>query len=313
MDKNSKIYVVGHTGLVGSAIKRKLEQEGYKNIIFKNSSDLDLKDQSATKEFFIENKPEYVFAAAAKVGGIHANDTYRADFIYENLQIQNNLIHYSWKTKVNKLLFFASNCIYPKNCPQPIKEEYLLSNYLEPTNEPYAIAKISGIKMCEAYNKQYGTNFIAAVPANLFGPNDNYDTMDSHFVAGFIRKFHDAKMNNEDNVVLWGTGNPKREVMFVNDLAEASLFLMQKYDSSEIINIGTSKDKTIREYAELIKEIVGFSGNILFDKSKPDGISRKLLDSKRINDLGWKSKTDLKDTLKLTYKWFLENLYKEKN
>ena len=312
MDKDSKIYVAGHSGMVGSAIKRKLEDEGYNNLILKNHSDLDLENQKTTKEFFLKEKPDYVFAAAAKVGGIHANNTCRADFIYKNLQIQNNIIYFSWKTNVKKLLFLASNCIYPKNCAQPMKEEYLLSSFPEPTNEPYAIAKIAGIKMCESYNRQYGTNFISAVPANLFGQNDNYDPLDSHFIAGLIRKFHEAKINGKNKVVLWGTGNPRREVMFVDDLAEACIFLMQNYNSSEIINVGTGKDKTIMEFAELIKETIGFSGNITFDNSKPDGIARKLLDINKINNLGWKAKTDLKKGLKLAYEWFLENVA-EKN
>ena len=307
MNKDSKIFVAGHNGMVGSSIKRKLEEEGHKNLILKNHSELDLEDQKATEEFFLKEKPEYVFIAAAKVGGIHANNTYRAEFIYKNIQIQNNMIHLSWKTNVKKLLFLASNCIYPKNSSQPMKDEYLLSDSLEPTNEPYAIAKIAGIKMCESYNKQYGANFNSAVPANLFGQNDNYDPLNSHFIAGLIRKFHEEKTNNKNEVVLWGTGNPKREVMFVDDLAEACIFLMQNYDSSEIINVGTGEDKTIKEFAELIKGIVGYSGNIAFDDSKPDGIARKLLDISKINNMGWKAKTDLKNTLKLTYEWFLEH------
>jgi GDP-L-fucose synthase len=305
MNKDSKIYIAGHNGMVGSAIKRKLEEEGYKNIIFRSSSELDLEDQKATEEFFLTEKPEYVFIAAAKVGGIYANNTYRAEFIYKNLQIQNNLIHFSWKYRVRKLLFLASNCIYPKDCLQPMKEEHLLSGYLEPTNEPYAVAKIAGIKMCEAYKRQYGINFISATPANLFGPNDDYDSRNSHLIAALIRKFHEAKTNNKDKVILWGTGTPRREVMYVDDLAEACLFLMQNYDSLETINVGTGEDMTIKEIAELVKEVVGFRGEVMFDTTKPDGMVRKLLDISKINRLGWKAKTDLKEGIILSYNWFI--------
>ena len=307
MDKNSKIYVAGHNGMVGSAIMRKLEEKGCKNIVFKSSSELDLENQKATEEFFQIEKPEYVFIAAAKVGGIYANNTYRAEFIYKNLQIQNNLIHYSWKFHVNKLLFLASNCVYPKASPQPMKEEYLLSGYLEPTNEPYAIAKIAGIKMCESYNRQYGTNFISAIPANLFGSNDDYDEFNSHLLAALIRKFHEAKINNKDNVAIWGTGTPRREFMYVDDLAEACLFLMRNYDSSEPINVGTGKDKTVGEIAELVKEVVGFRGGLIFDATKPDGMMRKLLDVIKINRLGWKARTDLEEGIKFAYDRFVKN------
>lgn len=313
MDKNSKIYVAGHPGMVGSAIKRKLEKEGYTNLIFRTSSELNLEDQKATKEFFLKERPEYVFIAAAKVGGIYANMTYRAEFIYKNLEIQNNLIHFSWNSNVKKLLFLASSCIYPKLSPQPIKESYLLSGKLEPTNEPYAIAKIAGIKMCEFYNRQYGTNYISAAPTNLYGQNDNYDPLNSHLIAALIRRFHEAKINKKEEVVVWGTGTPRREVMYVEDLAEACIFLMQNYDSSEIINVGTGKDKTVKELTELIKEVVGFRGKIVFDTTKPDGMMRKLLDVSRINKLGWKAKTDLKEGIKSTYDWFIKNESKEKN
>lgn len=313
MEKASKIYVAGHNGMVGSAIKRKLEEEGCKNIVFRSSSELDLENQKATEEFFQTEKPEYVFIAAAKVGGIYANDTYRAEFIYKNLQIQNNLIHFSWKHGVKKLLFLASNCVYPKVSPQPMKEEYILSGHLEPTNEPFAVAKIAGIKMCESYNRQYGTNFISAIPANLFGPNDDYDKLYSHLIAAFIKKFHEAKISSADNVILWGTGSPRREAMYVYDLADACLFLMQNYDSSEPINVGTGNDKTVKELAELTKDIVGFDGRIIFDATKPDGMMRKLLDVSKINKLGWKAKTDLKKGIKLAYEWFVKNYSKVKD
>lgn len=310
MDKDSKIYIAGHNGIVGSAIKRKLEEERYKNLIFRSSSELDLEDQTATEKFFIAEKPEYVFIAAAKVGGIYANNTYRAEFIYRNLQIQNNLIHFSWKHNIKKLLFLGSSCIYPKDCLQPMKEEYILSGYLEPTNEPFAIAKIAGIKMCESYNKQYGTNFISAIPANLFGPNDDFDLLNSHLIAALIRKLHEAKINNEDRVVLWGTGNPRREAMYVDDAAEACLFLMQNYNSSEAVNIGTGEDRTIKEIANLVKKVVGFRGEIVFDATKPDGMARKLLDIARINALGWRAKINLKEGIGLTYNWFIKNWHK---
>lgn len=305
MDKHSKIYIAGHNGMVGSAIKRKLEGQSYKNIIFRSSSELNLGNQKATGEFFQREKPEYVFDAAAKVGGINANNTYRAEFVYENLQMQNNLIHFSYKHGVKKLLFLASNCIYPKNCPQPIKEPYLLSGYLEPTNQPFAVAKIAGIEMCQSYNKQYGTNFISAAPANSYGPNDNYNISDSHLIPALILRFHEAKINNKDEVVIWGTGKPRREAMYVDDLADACIFLMQKYDSSEIVNVGTGKDMTVKEIAKFIKEAVGFNGKMVFDATKPDGAMRKLLDVSKINSLGWKSKTDFEEGIKSTYHWFV--------
>jgi len=309
MEKNSKIYIAGHTGLVGSSIKRILEKEGYKNLIFKTSSELDLKDKIATEKFFLKENPEYVFDAAARVGGIKANSEKKADFIYENLQIQNNIIHSSYKFGVKKLLFLASNCIYPKHCKQPIKEEFLLTGPPEPTNDAFAIAKIAGITMCQAYNDQYKQNFISVIPANLFGPNDNFDKENSHFVAALIRKFHESKLNKQ-NVTLWGTGKPKREIMHVDDIADACLFLMQKYDSPEPINVGLGYDFSIKDISELIKKIVGFDKKIIFDETKHDGIKRKLLDSGKINTLGWNPKINLEDGLKETYEWFVEK-YRE--
>ncbi|MBU2633769.1 MAG: GDP-L-fucose synthase [Nanoarchaeota archaeon] len=312
MDKDLKIYIAGHNGMVGSAIKRKLEEMGYKNLIFRNSFELNLEDQKRVEEFFQEEKPEYVFDAAAKVGGIHSNNTYRAEFIYKNLQIQNHLIHFSWKFGVKKLLFLASNCVYPKNCLQPIKESYLLSGYLEPTNQPFSVAKIAGIEMCQSYNKQYGTNFISVVAANSYGINDTYDLSNSHLIPSLILKFHEAKINNKNEVDVWGTGKPRREGMYVDDLADACIFLMQKYDSSEIINVGTGIDRTIKEIANLVKDVVEFDGKIVFDETKPDGMSRKILDVSKINNLGWKAKIDLKEGIKLAYGWFVNTRNKEK-
>mgnify|MGYP001603543566 CR=1 FL=1 len=285
MDRDSKIYIAGHNGMIGSVIKRKLEEEGYKNLIFRNSSELNLEDQKATEGFFQKEKPEYVFDAAAKVGGIYANNTYRAEFIYKNTQIQNNLIHSSWKFNVKKLLFLASNCVYPKDCSQPIKESYLLSGYLEPTNQPFAVAKIAGVEMCQSYNKQYGTKFISVVPANSYGPRDKYDNLNSHLISALLLKFHEAKINNKNEVIIWGTGEPRREALYVDDLADACIFLMQKYDHSEIINVGTGEDRTIKEIAKIIKEITRFNGNLVFDTTKPDGMKRKLLDVSNINSL----------------------------
>lgn len=304
MDKQAKIYVAGHRGLVGSAIVRKLVSEGYQNIILRTHGELDLTSQQAVRDFFIAEVPEYVFLAAAKVGGILANRDFPADFIYANLQIQNNVIKASHETGVKKLLFLGSSCIYPKNCPQPIKEEYLLSDYLEPTNEAYAIAKIAGIKMCQAFNKQFGTNYISVMPTNLYGPNDNFDLASSHVLPALIRKFHEAKMNNESSVAVWGTGKPKREFLHADDLAEACLFLMENYNESEIVNIGTGEDLTIKELAEMISEAVGFRGEIIFDDSKPDGTMRKVLDVSKINRLGWSAKVNLKNGLADTYDYF---------
>lgn len=308
MDKNSKIYVAGHKGLVGSAVTRLLEKQGYKNLILKTRKELDLLNQQAVTEFFKKEKPEYIFLAAAKVGGIMANNNQPADFIYENLVIQTNIIHNSYLSGVKKLLFLGSSCIYPKLASQPLKEKYLLTGELEPTNKPYSISKIAGIIMCQSYNKQHGTNFISVMPTNIYGPNDNFDLQNAHALPALIRKFHEAKLNNEKEVVVWGTGKAKREFLYVNDLAEACLFLMKNYNSSEIINIGTGKDLSIKELAEKIKEIIGYNGKIVWDKTKPDGTPRKLLDVSKINKLGWKSKTDLRKGLETTYDWFLENL-----
>lgn len=307
MEKYSKIYVAGHRGLVGSAIVRNLKERGYYNIIFRTHSELDLANQTAVREFFMQEKPEYVFLAAAKVGGIHANNTYPADFIYENLQIQNNVIKAAFDYKVKKLLFLGSSCIYPKMCPQPIKEQYLLSGYLEPTNEAYALAKISGLKMCQFFKRQYGANFISCMPTNLYGSNDNFDLNSSHVMPALIRKFHEAKINNEDFVEVWGTGNPLREFLYVDDMADGCVFLMENYDREEHVNIGTGKEVTIRELAELIKEIVGFSGQLKFNTDKPDGTPRKLLDVSKLEGLGWKYKVELTTGIKLSYQWFKEN------
>lgn len=306
MDKNAKIYVAGHRGLVGSAIVRKLQALGYKNLILKTRKELDLLDSVAVAKFFITEKPNFVFLAAAKVGGIVANNTYSAQFIYENLQIQNNIIHNAYINKVDKLLFLGSSCIYPRMAKQPIKEEYLLTGELEPTNEAYAIAKIAGIKMCQNYNKQYGTNYISVMPTNLYGPNDNFDLETSHVLPAMIRKFHEAKINNKE-VVLWGTGKPKREFLHVDDLVDAALYLMGNYNDSKIVNIGTGVDVSIKELAETIKKEVGFGGEIIWDSSKPDGTPRKWLDVSYLHSLGWKHKIDLEDGISLTYKWFLEN------
>jgi len=293
--------------MVGSAITRKLTVEGYQNIVTRTSSELDLRDQNAVNQFFEENSPEYVFLAAAKVGGIMANNIYRADFLYENLQIQNNVIHASHVYGVKKLQFLGSSCIYPKLAPQPMKEEYLLTGLLEPTNEPYAIAKIAGIKMCEAYRSQYQSNFISVMPTNLYGPNDNYDLESSHVLPAMIRKFHEATVNNTGVVKLWGSGNPMREFLHADDLAEACVFLMENYNEPELVNIGTGVDVTIRELAETIAEVVGFEGVIEWDNSKPDGTPRKLMDVSKLQSLGWKHKTDLKEGISLTYQDFLQH------
>ncbi|MFW6030393.1 MAG: GDP-L-fucose synthase family protein, partial [Halanaerobiales bacterium] len=289
MKKDDKIYVAGHRGLVGSAIMRKLKDEGYNNLIYRTSSELDLTRQKAVEDFFAEEKPDYVFLAAAKVGGIKANDKYSAEFIYDNMMIQNNVINSAYENDVKKLLFLGSSCIYPKYSDQPMKEEYLLSGKLEKTNEAYAIAKISGIKMCQHYNKQYGTNFISVMPTNLYGPNDNFDLETSHVLPALIRKFHEAKVNDEDKVVIWGTGEPRRECLHVDDLADAVVFLMNNYDGKQFVNIGVGKDISIQELAELIKDIVGFEGKIVNDTSKPDGTPRKLLDVSRLKEIGWES------------------------
>lgn len=307
MEKNSKIYVAGHGGLVGSAIVRELKKEGYTNIIGKTHKELDLLDSMAVENFFEEEKPEYVFLAAAKVGGIYANSTYPADFIFENLQIQNNVIGNAHKYGVKKLMFLGSSCIYPKMCPQPIKEEYLLSGYLEETNEAYALAKISGLKMCEYFNKQYGTNFISVMPTNLYGPYDNFHPENSHVMPALIRRFHESKLNNTPEVVVWGSGTPLREFLYSEDMADACIYLMKNYEGNDFFNIGTGKEITIKGLAELIKEVVGYEGEIVWDSSKPDGTPRKLLDVSRLEKAGWKYKMELKDGVKEAYKWFIEN------
>ena len=307
MENNSKIYVAGHRGLVGSAIVRELKKKGYTNIIGKTHKELDLMDSIAVENFFKEEKPEYVFLAAAKVGGIHANSTYPADFIYENLQIQNNVIGNAYKYGVKKLMFLGSSCIYPKMCPQPIKEEYLLSGYLEETNEAYALAKISGLKMCQYFNKQYGTNFISVMPTNLYGPYDNFHPENSHVMPALIRRFHEAKINNAKDVVVWGSGTPLREFLYSEDMADACVYLMENYEGNDFFNIGTGKEITIRGLAELIKEVVGYEGEIVWDTTKPDGTPRKLLDVSKLESQGWKYKMELREGINLSYKWFLEN------
>lgn len=305
--KNSKIYIAGHTGLVGQAILRELKRQGYTNLITKTHKELDLLDFYQVSLFFKDEKPEYIFLAAAKVGGIIANSKYPAEFIYENLQIQNNVIHNAYLNKVKKLLFLGSSCIYPRNCPQPMKEEYLLSGKLEPTNEPYAIAKIAGIKMCESYNYQYGTNFISVMPTNLYGAGDDFHPENSHVIPGLIHKIHQAKINNEKYVTVWGSGKPFREFLCVDDLADACIFLMNNYSNNEIINIGTGKELSIKELAEIISKVIGFKGDLKFDHSKPDGTPRKLLDSSKLKALGWEPKIDLKMGLLKTYNWYIEN------
>jgi GDP-L-fucose synthase len=311
VEKQAKIYVAGHRGMVGSAIYRRLKELGYENIITRTSKELDLRDQQAVKEFFENEKPEYVFLAAAKVGGIMANNIYRADFLYENLAIQNNVIHFSHENDVKKLMFLGSSCIYPKMAPQPLKEDYLLTGTLEPTNEPYAIAKIAGIKMVESYRLQYQDNYISVMPTNLYGINDNYHPENSHVLPALIRKFHEAKVNNSPTVSIWGSGTPLREFMYADDLADACVFLMENYDDLQFVNIGVGEDVSIRDLAQLIKEVVGFEGQLEFDSSKPDGTPRKLMDVSKLNSLGWKAKTDLKDGIRLAYQDFLKN-YNEK-
>lgn len=308
MDKNAKIYIAGHRGMVGSAIKRALKNSGYANLICKTKEELDLLDQSSVVEFFKNERPEYVFLAAAKVGGILANNTYPADFIYQNLQIQNNIIYNAHKYKVKKLLFLGSSCIYPKLANQPIKEEYLLTGLLEPTNEAYAIAKIAGLKMCQYYKKQYGANFISCMPTNLYGPNDNFDLENSHVLPALIRKFYEARKENKENITIWGSGTPKREFLFVDDLADACIFLINNYDGVDTINVGVGKDISISELAQMIKNIIGFSGEIIYDETKPDGTLKKLLDVSRINDLGWKAQTTLEDGLKKTIECYKKSL-----
>ena len=307
MDKQSKIYVAGHRGLVGSAIVRKLQELGYENLVCKAHNEVDLMRQEEVEQFFDQERPEYVFLAAAKVGGILANSTYPADFIYNNLVIQTNVIHASYLFNAKKLLFLGSSCIYPKLCPQPMKEEYLLSGYLEPTNEPYAIAKIAGIKMCEYYNRQYDTHFISVMPTNLYGPNDNFDLETSHVLPALMRKFHEAKAKDRKEVEIWGTGKPRREFLHVDDLSDACVYLMNHYDESDFINIGTGKDSSIRELAEIVAKVVGFEEKLRFDTSKPDGTPQKLLDVSRLKSLGWSPRISLKDGIKQTYEWYLKN------
>ncbi|MBW5397464.1 GDP-L-fucose synthase [Brachyspira pilosicoli] len=308
-----KVYVAGHRGLVGSAIDRMLTKKGYSNIIRKTHSELDLRDRKKVFEFFEKEKPEWVFLSAAKVGGIYANNTYPVDFLLYNLQIQNNIIEASYTYGVEKLMFLGSSCIYPKECPQPIKEEYLLSGYLESTNQPYALAKITGIELCEAYNRQYNTNYISVMPCNLYGINDNYHPENAHVIPMLIRRFHEAKINNLKETLIWGSGTPLREFMCSDDLAEACIYLMENKNAKDIgkfINIGSGKEVTIKELAELIKKVVGFTGEIKLDSSKPDGTMRKLLDVSKINSLGWKYKTELEDGLKIAYEDFLKNYNK---
>lgn len=307
MNKDSKIYIAGHRGMVGSAITRQLEQEGYTNLVLRTSIELDLRNQQAVFSFFESEKPEYVFLAAAKVGGIVANNTYRADFIYENLAVQNNVIHGAYLQGVTKLMFLGSSCIYPKMASQPLKEESLLTGLLEPTNEPYAIAKIAGIKMCEAYRAQYGCNFISVMPTNLYGPNDNYDLQNSHVLPAMIRKFHEAKLKQASAVNLWGSGSPMREFLYVDDLANACIFLMENYNDAGFINIGSGTDITIKTLAEMVKKIVGFEGELVWDSSKPDGTPRKLMDVSKLHSLGWHHQIELEHGIAMAYKDFLEN------
>jgi GDP-L-fucose synthase len=307
MEKNQKIYIAGHNGMVGSAIRRNLEAKGYNNLLLRSSLELDLRNQQAVNSFFEKQRPEFVFLAAAKVGGIIANNTYRADFLYDNLLIESNIIHAAWKNGVKKLLFLGSSCIYPKLAPQPLKEEYLLTGLLEETNEPYAIAKIAGIKLCEAYRDQYDADFISVMPTNMYGKGDNYHPNNSHVLPGLIRRFHEAKKNNADEVVVWGSGTPKREFLYADDLADACLFLMLQYSKRELLNIGTGIDLSIAELAELIKKTTGYNGKIVFDKTKPDGTPRKLMDVSRLHALGWHHNVSLEDGIELAYKDFLQS------
>ena len=307
MNKSDKIYVAGHNGMVGSAIIRKLKMDGYSNILVRSSKELDLRNQRHVEEFFQSEKPDYIFLAAAKVGGILANNTYKASFMYDNLSIQNNVIHAAYKYHVKKLLFLGSSCIYPKFANQPIIEESLLTSELEPTNEPYAIAKIAGLKMCQFYREQYNCNFISLMPTNLYGPNDNFDLKNSHVLPALLRKFHEAKINKKSSVTLWGTGNPLREFLHVNDLAKACIHFMLTYNEKSPVNIGTGKDITIHELASEIKKIVGFEGEILWDKNKPDGTPRKLLDVTKAKQSGWESSITLLDGIRMTYDWYVQN------
>jgi GDP-L-fucose synthase len=301
MTQKDKIYIAGHNGMVGSSLERKLRAEGFNNIVTKNSNELDLRNQQSVNDFFESEKPSYVLLAAARVGGIFANNKYRAEFIYDNLMIETNIIHASYKNNVKKLLNLGSSCVYPKNCPQPIKEEYLLSGFLEYTNRPYAIAKIAGIELCQSYNNQYNCNYISVMPTNLYGTNDNYHPENSHVLPALLRRIHLAKMNNDNEVVIWGTGNPFREFMHVDDLSDACIFLLNNYNENELINVGWGKDISIFELSQLIKTIVGYKGNLLFDNTKPDGTPKKLLDTSKINKLGWFPKIRLEDGIRKTY------------
>lgn len=309
MDKALKIYVAGHRGMVGSAIVRRLQKEGYTNIVVRTSAELDLRNQAAVNDFFAAEKPDMTVLAAAKVGGIHANNTYRADFLYDNLMLEANVFKACYDYGVQKLLFLGSSCIYPKMAPQPLKEEYMLTGPLEPTNEPYAIAKIAGIKLAENYRRQYGMNFISAMPTNLYGPNDNYDLQNSHVLPALIRKFHEAKTSHAPSVTVWGTGTPLREFLHVDDLAEACVFLLREYNGADWLNIGVGEDISIRELAELVKEIVGFEGELIFDTSKPDGTPRKLMDVSKINALGWKAKIGLREGISAVYNQLEKNRF----
>jgi len=318
MQKDSKIYIAGHRGLVGSSLVRKLQSEGYFNLVFRTHDELDLLNQQSVADFFSKEKPEYVFLSAAKVGGILSNNTYPAQYIYENLEIQNNIIHQSYINGVKKLLFLGSSCIYPRLCPQPMKEEYLLTGLLEPTNEPYALAKIAGIKMCQSYNRQYGTNFIAVMPTNAYGPNDNFDPQSSHLLPAFVRKFCEAKKNGDKKIVVWGTGVAKREFLHVDDMADGCLFLMNNFNPTKeqnekgeiFFNLGTGKDQTVKELVDIFKEVVGYDGEIVWDSTKPDGMPQKLQDMTKMHALGWKHKIELKDGITEVYKWFSNNYAK---
>ena len=306
MKKDSKIYVAGHRGLVGSAIVRKLKDSGYENLVFRTYEELDLERQERVESFFDQERPEYVFLAAAKVGGIWSNSQFPAEFIYSNLVIETNIIHSSYLYEAKKLLFLGSSCIYPKHAPQPMKEEYLLSGYLEPTNEPYAVAKIAGIRMCQSYNRQYGTRYISVMPTNLYGPGDNFDLKTSHVLPALIRKFHEAKMGGDRSVEVWGTGAPRREFLYVDDLADACLYLMNNYNGDNIINVGVGRDQSIRELAEMVGEVVGFKGDLRFDHTKPDGTPIKLLDVSKLTALGWQAHTPLAEGINKAYQWYLE-------
>lgn len=307
MKKSDKIYIAGHRGLVGSAITRALLTEGYTNLVYRTHRELELTDQPAVRAFFEQERPKYVFMAAAKVGGIHANNTYRAEFIYSNLAVELNVVDAAYRNGVKRLLFLGTSCIYPRDCPQPMREEYLLTGPLEKTNEPYAVAKIAGIKLCEAYHSQYDCDFVAVMPTNLYGINDSFDLKNSHVLSALIRKVHEAKASGADSVTVWGSGKPKREFLYVDDLAEACLFVMHQEGCTDMLNIGSGEEVSIRELADIICDVVGYAGTLNFDTSKPDGTPRKLLDSSRINALGWHAKVELREGVQVTYRWFLEN------